>query len=231
MCHPVDGLKKRIQHRPQRPEACGGGRALPGPAACGGMGIQPAQQVAQQTDQVINSESGVPISTECRPYSCWTKIAGFCSTAAFNSGWDICLGAASGSTLAEPSGGRNSKWWTPLLPSELWSRARPLQEDACADQRPAATALKDPICRNTGTFTNAATYDMVAVILIQRSFCILSRAKCVRLQLVRVATWPMRCKREVLTTGSAERAQAIGRARNIGQRTAKYPAYHARAEI
>jgi hypothetical protein len=30
----------------------------------------------------------------------------------------------------------------------------------------------------------------------------------------------MRCKREVLTTGSAERAQAIGRARNIGQRIA-----------
>jgi hypothetical protein len=49
-----------------------------------------------------------PLSTECRPYPCWTKIAGSSSTAAFNSRWHTCLGAASGITSAEPSGGTQS---------------------------------------------------------------------------------------------------------------------------
>jgi hypothetical protein len=115
----------------------------------------------QQTDQVMNSESGVrhgdPLGMllfACRHYRdttgthggggkhepgqargvrprhlppgcpCWTKIAGSCSTAAFNAVWHTCLGTASGSRSAEPSSGRNSERLTPPLPSWAWLERR-----------------------------------------------------------------------------------------------------------
>jgi hypothetical protein len=48
---------------------------------------------------------------------------------------------------------------------------------------------------------------------------------------VSVATLPVRSKRQVFTTSSRERAQAIGRARNIGQRTTQHCASNDRTEI
>jgi hypothetical protein len=50
--------------------------------------------------------------------------------------------------------------------------------------------MNGPNCRNTKTFTNASINENIAMILIQWSFCILSRAKWLKLHLFALQPGP-----------------------------------------